>query len=86
MGEHQAAREQIELALASNLRQFGPDHPTIAINRGNLAAILYHLRDFPAALREIDQALAIFRAKLPPVHPDIKSAERFRDVILQAMR
>ena len=78
MGEHQAAREQIDLALASNLRHFRPDHPTIAVSRVNLTAVLYHLRDFPAALHQIDQALAIFREKLPPAHPHTQTAEGWR--------
>ena len=68
------------------MRHFRPDHPTIAVSRVNLAAVLYHLRDFPAALHQIDQALAIFRDKLPPAHPHIKAAESWRDPILQAMR
>ncbi len=82
MGEHAEARKQIELALESGLRQLGPDHPNVAIRRGNLAAILYKLGERGAALREIDLALEILRRKLPPGHPDIRRGERWREVIL----
>ncbi|MBM3797209.1 MAG: tetratricopeptide repeat protein [Acidobacteria bacterium] len=39
-GLYQEAKEYCELALASALRQFGPDHPNVAISRSNLANIL----------------------------------------------
>ena len=82
LGEHAEARKQIELALESDLRQFGPDHPTVAIDRSNLAHLLRDLGEHEAALRQIDQALEIFRKKLPPGRPNIRRAERLRDIIL----
>jgi hypothetical protein len=39
LGEHQQAREQIELALESALRNLGPDHPTVAIRPRTSSAI-----------------------------------------------
>ena len=43
LGEHGDARMQIELALESDLKQFGPDHPNVATHRSNLANILSDL-------------------------------------------
>ena len=85
LGEHAEARKQIELALESDLRQFGPDHPSVAVRRGNLAAVLYNLQDYPKALAEIDLALDLFRRKLPAGHPHIRSAEGWRGDILKAL-
>ena len=82
---HQAARQQIELALASNLRQFRPDHPTVAVSRGVLAQVLYALKEYPAARREIELALAGLRAKLPAGHPHIGVAEGDLAMIRRAM-
>ncbi|MBM3737443.1 MAG: tetratricopeptide repeat protein, partial [Acidobacteria bacterium] len=86
LGEHAEARKQIELALESDLRQFGPDHPNVATRHNNLATILYFLGDFPGALREIDQALAIRRKTLPPAHPYIKASGSTREMILRALQ
>ena len=61
LGEHGEARKQIELALESDLRQLGPDHPKVAVSRWTLAAILHSLKEREAALQEIDLALEIFR-------------------------
>lgn len=83
-GLYSEARDFCELALESALRQFGPDHPHVAVSRSNLAAILYSLGTYDAALREIDQALEIFRKKLPPGHPYIRKAEGWREDILGA--
>jgi hypothetical protein len=54
----------------------------VAVTRGNLAAILYSLKEREAALREIEMALEIFRNKLPPGHPNIRNAEGWRETIL----
>ena len=80
-----ATRKQIELALESDLRQYGPDHPTVAVRRVNLAAVLYSLRDYREALVEIDRALELHRRKLPAGHPHIWGAEEWRETILRAM-
>ena len=67
------------------MRQFGPDHPSVAVSRSNLAAVLYNLQDYPKALAEIDLALDLFRRKLPAGHPHIRGAEGSRRVILKAL-
>ncbi|MBM3737686.1 MAG: tetratricopeptide repeat protein, partial [Acidobacteria bacterium] len=71
LGEHKAARQQIELALESDLRQFGPDHPTIAVLRSNLANILGALGEHQAARQQIDLALESALRQFGPDHPDV---------------
>jgi tetratricopeptide (TPR) repeat protein len=85
-GLYSEAREFLELALDSAFRQFGPDHPTVAVRRNNLAGVLYSLGDFRGALREIDLALDIFRRTLPAEHPYILTSEESRSVILRGAR
>ncbi|MCC6539980.1 MAG: tetratricopeptide repeat protein, partial [Bryobacterales bacterium] len=86
LGEHAAAREQIQLALDSDLKQFGPDHPKVAIRHTNLAAILTDgLGDHREALKQIELALAIFRKKLPAQHPYIRTTEGWRATILRRL-
>ena len=68
------------------LKNLGPDHPNVAAYRSNLANILSDLGDLPAALREIDQAIAIFRKALPENHPNIQTAESIRASIIKRMQ
>ena len=75
LGEHVEARKQIEQALESDLRQFGPDHPNVAVRRS----------EFSKALAEIDLVLEVFRRKLPAGHPHIRGAEEWRGGILKAL-
>ena len=70
-GEYQAAREQIELALASDLHQFGPDHPNVAVRRSNLAVILGDLGEHQAAREQIELALASDLRQFGPDHPNV---------------
>ena len=71
LGEHQGAREQMELALASDLRHFGPEHPTVAVRRSNLATILRELGEHQAAREQIELALASDLRQLGPDHPRV---------------
>lgn len=49
------------------------------------AQVLYALKEYPAARREIELALAGLRAKLPTGHPHIGGAERELALIRRAM-
>ena len=82
VGEHEAAREQIELALASDLRQFGPDHPNVAVRRSNLAVILRNLGKHQAAREQIELALASGLSQFGPDHPTVS---RRRGVLAQVL-
>ena len=71
LGDHLAAREQVELALASALRQVSPDHDTLAAIRANLANILRKLGEHQAAREQIELALASILRQFGSDHPDI---------------
>jgi len=86
LGEHQAAREQIELALASDLRQFGPDHPTVAVSRSNLASILGDLGDHQAAREQIELALASDLRQFGPDHPNVAIRRGVLAQVLYALK
>ena len=86
LGEHQAAREQIELALASALRQFGPDHPNVAVSRSNLASILGDLGDHQAAREQIELALASDLRQFGPDHPNVAIRRGVLAQVLYALK
>lgn len=48
-GKLAAARSLLEQVLASDLKTFGEDHPTVATRRHNLAVVLKGLGELPAA-------------------------------------
>ncbi|MFN7921763.1 MAG: tetratricopeptide repeat protein [Bryobacteraceae bacterium] len=54
LGEYEAAREQLEQALASHLRSFGLNHVYIAIDRFKVASVLHRQSDDGRALAEVD--------------------------------
>jgi tetratricopeptide (TPR) repeat protein len=71
LGEHAEARKQIELALESDLRQFGPDHPNVAIRRSNLANILRALGEHAEARKQVELALESDLRQFGPDHPNV---------------
>ena len=56
-GLYAEVRDFRELALELDLRQFGPDHPNVAVSRSNLATILRDLGEHQAAREQIELAL-----------------------------
>ncbi len=85
MGEHAEARRQIELALESDLRQFGPDHPNVAVRRSNLANILGDLGEHGEARRQIELALESDLRQFGPDHPDVAAHRSNLANILRAL-
>ena len=63
------------------MRQFGPDHPNVAVHRSNLATILYALGEHAEARKQTELALDIFRRKLPPGHEKIRRLECWQNTI-----
>ena len=55
----------------SSARPCPPDHPLIASSLNNLGNVQSELREYGAAQRSHEQALAILRKALPPDHPEI---------------
>lgn len=80
-GRYAEARDFLELAIELALRQFGPDHPKVAVRRSNLAIILSASGEHAEALSEMEQALQIFKAKLPAGHPSIQQGERTHAIL-----
>ncbi len=70
-GLYKEARDFQDLALKSDLRQFGPDHPTVAVDRSNLANILGALGEHAEARKQIELALESALRQFGPDHPNV---------------
>jgi tetratricopeptide (TPR) repeat protein len=70
-GSYRDARDFREMALESDLRQFGPDHPEVAVSRSNLASILSPLGEHGEARRQIEMALESELRQFEPDHPNV---------------
>jgi hypothetical protein len=66
LGEHEAAREQNQLALESEVMRFGPNDPRLATVRSNLALNLNDLGKHGAALHEMELALKLDLTRFGP--------------------
>jgi len=65
------ARDFLALALESDLRNLGPDHPEVAIHRSNLAQILGDLGEHAEARKQIEVALESDLQQLGPDHRNV---------------
>ena len=70
-GLYVEARDFLELALASALQQFGPDHPDIAVHRSHLSIILSDLGEHQVAYEQIALALASDLRQFGADHPTV---------------
>ena len=84
-GLYAEARDFIELALESELRQFGPDHPTVAVRRSNLATILGALGEHQQARQQIKLALESELRQFGPDHPTVAVSRNNLAHILHAL-
>ncbi|MEM7248859.1 MAG: tetratricopeptide repeat protein, partial [Acidobacteriota bacterium] len=57
LGDLPRAKELLEQALESDLKNLGEDHPNVATRRSNLALVLKDLGDLPRAKELLEQAL-----------------------------
>ena len=71
MGDLLRAKELLDLALASALKNLGEDHPTVASRRCNLAGVLWNLGDIARAKELLDLALASALKNLGEHHPSV---------------
>ena len=71
LGEHAEARRQLESALESDLENFGPDHPNVAVCRSNLANVLRDLGEHAEARRQLESALESDLKNFGPDHPNV---------------
>jgi tetratricopeptide (TPR) repeat protein len=70
-GLYSEARDFQDLALELDLRQLGPDHPTVAAHRSNLAIILGYLGEHGEARKQIELALESGLLQFGPEHPEV---------------
>jgi len=68
-GAYDKAIEYYELALASDLKTFGPDHPDVAIDIYNLGFAWNSKGEFDKALKHYKKALKILESSLGFNHP-----------------
>jgi len=72
LGDYEGAKKHLEKAMRSAEKNFGPDHPTTAVNYSNLALVLQALGDYEGALKLSEKSVRIFKKVLPGGHPNIK--------------
>ncbi len=69
LGDYAGAKALLEKALASAERNYGKDHPTIAIRYSNLALVLKALGDYAGARALLEKAMASAERNYGKEHP-----------------
>ena len=80
-GEYDHALEYHQKALAIELEQLGPEHPSVARSYNNMAYIYKTKKDLAKAKEYWEKAYAIFSEKLGPNHPNTKSVKARLDAL-----
>ncbi|MFN8304774.1 MAG: tetratricopeptide repeat protein [Saprospiraceae bacterium] len=70
-GQYERARDLLEGALASAVKNFGPDHPTVAAYQSNLANVYDSLGQYERARDLLEGALASAVKNFGPDHPTV---------------
>ena len=71
LGEYDQAIKYHEKALESGLKNFGPDHPTVAQSLNNLALLYYTQGQYAQAEPLYKRSLAVWEKALGPDHPNV---------------
>jgi len=71
LGEYARARDLLEAALASAVKNFGPEHPSVATSQSNLALVYSNLGEYAQASNLLEAALASDLKNFAPEHPNI---------------
>ncbi len=71
LGERARARDLLEAALASDLKNFGPAHPSVAVSQSNLATVYGDLGEYALARDLLEAALASDLKNFGPAHPSV---------------
>jgi Tfp pilus assembly protein PilF len=58
-------------------KNFGPDHPTVAVSQSNLATVYLEKGDYQGARELFEKALRVCRDRLGEDHPNTKVVERW---------
>ena len=70
-GDLGGARELLEKALLSDLRNLGEDHPSVALRSSNLALVLQGQGDLGGSRKLLEPALASSLKNLGEDHPSV---------------
>lgn len=70
-GQYDKARDLLELALASDLQNFGENYPAVALSQSNLATVYRDLGQYEKAQGLLEPALAYNLQNLGEAHPDV---------------
>ena len=76
LGRHQDALAMGEKTLEFRRRVLSENHPDMGIACLNLGACYANFGDMHRALPLTREALRIFQATLPPLHPHVKHAQQ----------
>ncbi|MCP4662268.1 MAG: tetratricopeptide repeat protein, partial [bacterium] len=76
-GRLDLAEERLRRVVEVRRGQLGSEHPDVAEALVPLARLLAERGDFPGAVAAAEEALAIFRRRLPGDHWRISEAERY---------
>ena len=77
LGHYDRAARLLEAALVSNLKNYGADHPTVAVSQSNLAMVYRDLGDYVRARPLFQFAFQVFLKNFGPEHPHSKIVQGF---------
>ena len=83
LGELPRAKELLEQALESDLRNLGEEHPSVATARSNLALVLQDLGELPRAKELLEQALKSALRNLGEEHPAVATRQSNLALVLK---
>jgi tetratricopeptide (TPR) repeat protein len=84
-GQYEKARDLLELALASDLNNFGKDHPTVARTQSNLATMYFYLGQYEKALDLLELALASDLSNFGKDHPTVAVRQSSLATVYQSL-
>ncbi len=70
-GKYKRAKIFLEIALASDEKNYGKDHPTVAVSKSNLALVYQALGDYSRARELLEEALASDEKNFRKDHPAV---------------
>ncbi len=71
LGDYEQARDLLEAALTSARKNFGADHPTVAVRQSNLALVYQDLGDYEKARELLEAALTSDQKNFGADHPTV---------------
>jgi tetratricopeptide (TPR) repeat protein len=63
----------------------GTDHPGTATDYSNIGTLYYQMKEYPEALKYLEKALQICKAKLGDEHPYTIGTQEWIDATIAAM-